>query len=251
MNRETASAGPVRGGEGPRPSSEEDLLLQYLPLIRRIAKSFMRRLPSHMRMDDLEASGIIGLLSAVQLRDPERPDQFESYARKKIEGAMLDELRRSDTLPKDARMLSKRIIAAMSAVEQRAGHMNEEAVAEELGVSLEEYRSMLERTVDVRMVSLDQPMGRDGLRKKFLQVADGEPTALESMLEAESCVRVATALRRLPDKQRKVLALYYLEELSMKEISMALNLTIARVCQLHSEGVHAVRSMLQAEEEVR
>lgn len=250
--RETASATPVRGGEAAQKAGEEELLLQYLPLIRRIAKSFMRRLPSHLRVEDLEAAGIVGLLGAVQLRDPERPDQFEAYARKKIEGAMLDELRKSDTLPKDARLLSKRIVAAMSAVEQRTGHIHEEAVAEELGVSLEEYRSMLERTVDVRMLSLDQPLGAPGgARKRFLQVADGEPTALDSMLEAESCIRVATALRRLPDKQRKVLALYYLEELSMKEISMALSLTIARVCQLHSEGVHAVRSMLKAEEEVR
>ncbi|MCS6912308.1 MAG: sigma-70 family RNA polymerase sigma factor [Myxococcales bacterium] len=249
MNRETVGGTPLCGGDTRRPPRDEDLVLQFLPLIRKIAGSLMRRLPAHIRIDDLEAAGIVGLLHAAQLRDPERPEQFEAYARRRIEGSMLDELRKSDTLPKDARQLSRRIIAAMRAVEQREGHIDEELVAEELGVSLEEYRSMLERTVDVRLLSLDHPTDEHG-RQQVLQVPTGQPTALEAMLEAERCMRVAAALRRLPDKQRKVLALYYLEELSMKEIALTLNLTVPRVCQLHSEGVHAVRSMLEAEEEV-
>jgi RNA polymerase sigma factor for flagellar operon FliA len=246
VNNDTVEAAPHI--DVPRRARDDELVMRFLPVIRKIAGSLMRRLPPTIRIDDLEAAGVVGLLQAAQLRDPTRPDQFESYVKRKVEGAMLDELRRLDVLPKDARSLSRRIVSAMRAVERRTGAIEEEEVARELGVSVAEYRLMLERTADVRILSIDHPMFHEGKRKK-LDVALDEPTALENMLEEERCNRVATALRRLPDKHRKVLALYYLEDLNMKEISLVLSITTARVCQLHSEGVHAVRSMLQAEEE--
>lgn len=231
MNRETAAV-------------DQDLVMSFLPVIRRIAGTLVRRLPAHIRPDDLEAAGIVGLLQAAQQRDPNRAELFDCYARRKIEGAMLDELRREDMLPKDARALSNRILAAMSAVEMRCGTIDEEAVADELRVGVAEYRGMLERTVDMRLVSMESK----GLSEELF--CDEGPTALELVLAAETGARVAQALERLPDKQRRVLALYYIEELNMKEIALAMNMSPARVCQLHSEAVHRVRAMLASEEKV-
>lgn len=229
---------------------EEEMVVGYLPIIRRMAGSLMRRLPPNMRPDDLEAAGIIGLLQAAQQRDPERPERFEAYARRKIECAMLDELRRADILPKETRALSRRLVAAMAVVERRDGEIVEEAVAAELGVNMDEYRGMLERTVDVRLMSLDGPeLLEEGnpSRRGYPQLESDSKNPLDSVLEAETCSRVAKFLKRLPERQRRVLALYYLEELSMKEISLTIGLSIARVCQLHSEGVHALRAMMEEE----
>ena len=154
---------------------------------------------------------------------------------------MLDEVRRQDVLPKDARATSNRIVSAMSVVQVREGRIDEEAVARELGVELSEYRTMLERTVDVRLISIEST---ETGRRVQEQVPGNEPTALDALLEAESCAQVATILARLPDKQRKILAFHYVEELNMKEIAAVLNLSQARVCQLHSEAVHAVRTLM-------
>lgn len=250
MNHGIATAPqPTPGPElrrGPAKSSEEALVVEYLPIIRRMAGSIMRRLPAHLRVDDLEAAGILGLLQAAQRQDPLRAEQFDAYARCKIECAMLDELRKHDVVPKDVRNLSRRIVAAMSTVEHRDGKVEEAAVAAELGATVDEYRVMLERTADIRLLSLETITD---LRDTSSELTSRQPNALESMMFAEACVRVARAIRRLPDKQRKVLALYYLEELTLKEIGLALDLTQARVCQLHSEAVHAVRMTLDQEEE--
>lgn len=225
--------------------SDEALILRHLPLIQRIARWFMRRMPVSIRLEDLEAAGIIGLLQAVQQRDPARPEVFVAYARRRIEGAMLDEVRRQDAMPKDARGLSRRIIAAMAAVERRTGAADEEAVAAELGVSVTEYRWMLERTADVRLLSLE---GTEQGKRAYSELADREPSALDNLLEAETCNRVADAIAALPERQRHILALYYLEEMNLKEIALAMNLSQARVTQLHSEAVHRVRSFLRHEE---
>lgn len=229
----------------PEKRSDEDLVLEYLPVVRRIARWFVRRMPVNLRPDDLEAAGILGLLSAAQQRDPARPEQFMAYARRKIEGAMLDEVRRQDVLPKDARALSKRIVSAMAQVEKRTGKADEEQVAAELKVSVEEYRWMLERTVDVRLVSLESTYAGQRAAEET-PVAD--PSALEGILVAETCSRVAEAIAYLPLRQRRVLALYYIDELPMREIGQVMNLTAARVTQLHSEAVHRVRALLQRQE---
>ncbi len=247
MNKETVGAmhAVKRRGLGNGKDADEDLVIEFLPVIRRMAGLLMRRLPANIRMDDLEAAGIVGLLQASHLRDPERADQFGAYARRKIEGAMLDEVRKQDVLPKDARATSNRIVAAMSVVQLQDGKADEEAVARELGVGLAEYRGMLERTVDIRVLSMDST---ETGRRVQEQMPGNEPTALEMLLEAESCAQVAAILSRLPDKQRKILAFHYVEELNMKEIAAVLNLSQARVCQLHSEAVHSLRSLLAIED---
>lgn len=239
-----ATTGP-RAGRSQSDGVDEALVLEHLPLIQRIARWFVRRMPVTMRLEDLEAAGIIGLLQAVQQRDPTRSEVFAAYARRKIEGAMLDEVRRQDAMPKDARGLSRRIVAAMASVEKRTGSADEEAVAAELRVSVTEYRWMLERTADVRLVSLE---GTEQGQRAYAQLADSEPSALESLLSAEACNRVADAIMLLPERQRHILAFYYLEEMNLKEIALTMNISHARVAQLHSEAVHRVRSFLRQEE---
>lgn len=250
MTNQTPDAAP-RGPAGGR-ASEEEMVVSFLPLIRRMASLIMRRLPPNVRIDDLEAAGVVGLLQAVQHFDPLKGDQFDAYARRKIECAMLDELRRADVVPKDVRQRSRRLVEAMAAVQRRDGTIEDEAVARELGLDMAAYHALLERTADVRLLSLDQPgPGGPGSERGVplaLQVPGDQPTALQAMLDAESTVRVAAALRRLPQRFRQVLALYYLEEMNMKQIAQIIGVTPARVCQLHSEAVHAVRALLEEEE---
>lgn len=248
MTNQTPDAAP-RGPAAGR-ASEEEMVVSFLPLIRRMASLIMRRLPPNVRIDDLEAAGVVGLLQAVQHFDPLKGDQFDAYARRKIECAMLDELRRADVVPKDVRQRSRRLVEAMAAVQRRDGAIEDEAVARELGLDLPAYQALLQHTVDVRLLSLDQPA--PGAQEQgvplALQVPGEQPTALQTMLDTESTVRVAAALRQLPQRLRQVLALYYLEEMNMKQIAQIIGVTPARVCQLHSEAVHAVRALLEEEE---
>lgn len=227
------------------PREEEALVLKHMPMIQRVARWMLRRIPTNVNLGDLEAAGVIGLLQAVRNQDPERSDSFVSYARRRVEYAMFDELRRQDVLPKDARQLSRRILAAMERVQQRKGDADEESVAAELGVTVDQYRWMLEHTVDVRLESFELHQRQDENRSEF---HDDSPNALETLMDGELCERLADALRCLPQRHRRVLALYYLEDMNMKEISLAMNMAHSRASQLHAEAVHRLRVHLRLED---
>jgi RNA polymerase sigma factor for flagellar operon FliA len=228
----------------------EKLVLIYLPLVKWTAGRLKQTLPNTVQVQDLEGAGVRGLIQSVDCFDPDRGIRFESYATTRIRGAMLDGLREYDWLPRSLRTKTKLLERAFETCETRVGGIPaDEDVAGELGLSLDEYREMLEEVGSLQLVSLDsEPAGADGEGSFHDVIADPEvedPLAKIEMEEERR--RVLEWLQDLPEQMRRVMVLYYYEELTLKEVGQVMNLSESRVCQIHSAAVHSLRARLAQE----
>jgi len=224
-------------------------VLQYAPLVKYIVARIWRKLPDHViDQEDLIQAGIIGLMSALEKFDGNRDVQFETFARFRIRGAVLDELRIRDWLPRSSRNKNQRLARAFEELQRELGRAPEDdEVAKHMGIPLEAYFKLLD---DARGVSL---VSREDLPPGYLEnhapsgvvriVESGDPLA--ALLGAQTRERLKDAIDALPEKERLVLSLYYYEELTMKEIGKTLSLTESRVCQLHSKAVLHLRSVIR------
>jgi len=228
--------------------SAEQLLEEYLPLIRYHADQLRRRVPDSVEPDDLIDAGVLGLLDAAQRFDPQRDVQFKTFVSFRVRGAMIDYLRQFDWMPRTLRDSSRQMQQAFRELEQRYGRPAEDAeVAAHLGLSLEEYRQRLEQVRDMTVVYFDdlpKPPGVEDV--DILETLEGDPgdqpearTALHLFAE-----RLADAIERLPARERVLLTLYYYEELNMKEVALVLGLTESRVSQIHSQMVLRLRGLM-------
>jgi RNA polymerase sigma factor for flagellar operon FliA len=228
----------------------EKLVLIYLPLVKWTAARLKTSLPGAVQVQDLEGAGVRGLIQSLEGFDPNRGIRFESYASTRIRGAMLDGLREYDWLPRSLRTKSKDLERAFEACECRLGGLPEEDdVAAEMGLSLEEYRQMLEEVGSLQLVSLDsEPAGSDGEGSFHDVIADTEcEDPLYHLEQEEERSRVLAWLQDLPDQMRRVTVLYYYEELTLKEIGQVMNLSESRVCQIHSAAIHSLKARLAQE----
>jgi RNA polymerase sigma factor for flagellar operon FliA len=222
-----------------RESARPDAALanQYLPFVRRVAHRLARRLPSHVRLEDLVSAGIVGLLEAMDRFDPGRQNEFESYAEFRVKGAILDELRRRDLMARDARLASKEIESCARRLTQALGRPpEEEEMARELGLSVDELREKLEKLTPVRVVSFED------LESDRPNTAGRSP--LDEAMREELLQNLAGAVGRLSERHQQVLALYYKEELTLREIGDVLDVSESRVCQILSEATLKLRAML-------
>ena len=228
------------------PGLRERLVEADLALVKYVAARIASRLPKHLRLDDLYSAGLLGFLAAVDDYDPERGVTFSSYASHRIRGAIFDELRRLDWVPRGVR---ERIRDAQRAIDRLTGqldrHPTDEEIARELGIEVEAYRALL--GAGVTLVSLsatgatdgDQPALMDSLEDAsildpFLTLAEEERRAiLERVIDA------------VPGRERQVLALYYYEELTMREVGAVMGITESRVSQLHSSAILHLRVALR------
>ncbi|QGB07717.1 RNA polymerase sigma factor FliA [Bordetella holmesii] len=229
------------------PNAEESLL-RYSPLVRKLALQLLARLPASVQLDDLMQAGTIGLLDAVR-RYQETPDaQFETYATACIRGAMLDELRSQDWLPRSVRSKSRRIESAIQRQEQRLMRPpTETEIAEELGVPLDEYQSMLSDAQGIQIlhyenIDADGESGAGHWQPACVQ-SSGNP--LNALLASDLRASLIQAIERLPEREQLLLSLYYEQGLNLKEIGAVLNVTEARVCQLRSQATARLRATLQ------
>lgn len=225
--------------------TDSELVRQYAPLVKRIAHHLMARLPAHLLLDDLLQAGMIGLLEAFSKYDPSKGASFETYAGIRIRGAIIDEVRRGDWTPRSVHRNSRRISEAVSVVEARTGQDASDAeVAEELGVSLDEYYALLQDSVETKLFSLDEiTEDRDEGPGEQLSSDTPEPAA---QLETEGFrSALAMAIDGLPEREKLVLSLYYAEELNLKEIGEILGVTESRVSQIHSQAAIRLRSRLK------
>ncbi len=231
----------------------EQLLAEYLPLIRYHADQLRRRVPDSVELDDLVDAGVLGLLDAAQRFDPERDVQFKTFVSFRVRGAMIDYLRQFDWMPRTLRESSRQMQQALLELEQRHGRPAEDAeVAAHLGISLEEYRQRLEQVRGMSVVYFDDlPKPHDGEEMDILETFEGDPndrpetrTALHLFAE-----RLADAIERLPARERVLLTLYYYEELNMKEVALVLGLTESRVSQIHSQMVLRLRGLMGLDKE--
>ncbi len=236
-------------GEIP-PDIKERIILEHNALIRYIVNRIAVRLPSHIDLDDLHNTGVIGLMDAIDKYDPGKNCKFKTYAEFRIKGAILDQLRSLDWVPRSIRQKSRRLEQAYFEVEQRLGRTaSENEIAESLGIGLEEFHFLINQVRGISMVNLDelrsngdsdQPMYGD----IFEDVKAENPFA--SLKTRELRQAVAECISALPDKERLVISLYYYEDLNMKEIGKVLGITESRVCQIHTKAVARLRSKLRS-----
>ncbi len=231
----------------PTPKVTADVDVEaYAYLVKRIAHHIMARMPSSVQLDDLIQSGMIGLIEAVQKFDASKGASFETYAGIRIRGAIVDEMRRGDWAPRSVHRNNRRINEAIAEIEARTGRdARDSEVAEALGVSTDEYYSMTQDCASSRLFSLEETM--DGSDEHAeTQISDplseepAQAVTQDSMKQA-----LAREIERLPEREKLVLALYYDEELNLKEIGEVLGVSESRVSQIHSQAAARLRSRLR------
>lgn len=229
--------------------AEEALVHEYLPLVRTIVGRIAMTLPAHVRIDDLQSAGLVGLLQALRNYDPTSAASFETYARNRIRGAVLDELRRMDWVPRSVHDKTRRIEATLNELEQQLGTPPSEVqMANALKISLDEYRRWLDDIRPTTFVSLDSAAYGDGNDATRLHegVADAtQDVPDERVSRRELAQLIAERIHHLPEAQRKVLSLYYYEDMRLKEIAAIFGVTESRISQIHSQAILAIRAYLR------
>lgn len=219
---------------------------EYAYLVKRIAHHIMARMPSSVQVDDLIQSGMIGLLEAVQKYDASKGASFETYAGIRIRGAIVDEMRRGDWAPRSVHRNNRRINEAISAIESRSGRdARDEEVAAYLGVDIEEYHAMTKDCASSRLFSLEESLESDN---GYVESQVEDQQAIEpgrQVSEAAMRSALAAEIRRLPEREKLVLSLYYEQDLNLKEIGEVLNVSESRVSQIHSQAAARLRSRLK------
>ena len=214
--------------------STDHLVNQHLPLVKRLASQLAVKLPSHIEIEDLIQVGLIGLLKAVEDYQSDSGAVFSTYATIRIRGAMLDELRGRDWLPRSVQRDLGRVAAAIEKVEQRLGRpASEKEIADELGMNLEDYRVLAGELACARISQLDEAE---------LPPGDDEPA--EQVAEETRRTALANAITTLPEKEGLMLSLYYSDGLNLKEIGLVLGVSESRVSQIHGQAVARLKSKL-------
>jgi RNA polymerase sigma factor for flagellar operon FliA len=229
--------------------SRDDLLQEYAPLVRRVAYKIAARLPHSVEVDDLISTGVLGLMDAIKKFDPIRSNNFRSYAEIRIRGAILDELRNLDWVPRSVRQRANEIEETYIRLERETGRSaTEDEVAMELGLSLADFHALVDRVKPLTVVSFeDLNAGGPGEQRDVLACIrdEGQPDPHAQLLLEQLRGGLEGALDSLPEKQRLVLSLYYFEDLNLKEIGRILGVTESRICQLHSMAVIELRAGLK------
>ncbi len=218
---------------------------EYAPLVKRIAFHMMMRMPASVQVDDLIQAGMIGLIEAAQKYDASKGASFETYAGIRIRGAIVDEMRRGDWAPRSVHRNSRRIARAIRSVEARTGRdAHDVEVAAELDVSMEEYYSMLQDSNCSRLYSYEETFGEEDSNIDASDASSAFASPFEG-LQREGLKRaLADAISQLPERERMVLALYYNEELNLKEIGLVLGVSESRISQIHSQAAARLKARL-------
>ena len=217
----------------------------HASLVKRIAYHMMLRMPASVQVDDLIQAGMIGLLEAAQKYDASRGASFETYAGIRIRGAIVDEMRRGDWAPRSVHRNARRVAQAMATVEARIGRDAQDAeVAQELGVELEEYFAMLRDASASRLFSYEETFGEDEYRMEVAGTSNDHASPLDNVQQDALKQSVAQAITQLSEREQMVLALYYDEELNLKEIGQILGVSESRVSQIHSQAALRLRNRL-------
>jgi RNA polymerase sigma factor for flagellar operon FliA len=247
----TPAAAAWRAYQGVSPAAvdEKDLIERYLPLVRNVVDRIKLNVPAHVDADDLYSVGVTGLIAAVRKFDPNQGNTFASYAAMRIRGAILDELRRMDWCPRRARARSRKLKNAINDVEQKFGRAATDAeVCAALGLSKKEYEKWVEESKPVTFLAIDQNAeGEEGEGASLheLLADDADKTGRDHMEKAELLQLLAQRIGELPDIPRKILAMYYFENMRLAEIAEVFHLTESRICQIHAQTILGLRGWLQ------
>ena len=229
------------------PAYRDQLISEYLPYVKRIVQRLAVHLPSTVDIDDLMNVGVIGLIQAVDRYDPRRDNKFMTYAIFRIKGAVLSELRARDFLSRSNRRKIRELESAYQRLEQKLGReADDKEIAQELGIELEQvYRTR--QMSSISFISLEElgVSSKDEKEKLMSFLANNEDDALNLTKLKELKDALAGAIKQLSEKERLVISLYYLDELTMKETGKVLGITESRVSQIHSQAILHLRSKLR------
>ena len=215
------------------------IILEYTPFIRFIAKKISMRLPANIELEDLVSSGVIGLMDAVDKYDSSRDNKFKTYAEFRIRGAILDELRSQDWVPRSIRDKAKMLEKAYLEAESELGRApKDKEVADKLNLNMKEYFVLSNQVRSVNIVSIDETQTLSLSDKKSLfELLQKEKTPFRDISKKSIKKIISKAIEELPERQRIVLSLYYYEGFNLKKIGSILNVTESRVSQLHAKAV--------------
>jgi len=226
---------------------QERVLLEHLPIVRFLARRIHERLPQHVEIEDLVSAGVVGLMDAFAKFDPAKKVQFRSYAQFRIRGAILDSLRTLDWSPRELRRKGRAVEEAIRVLTARLGHAPGEAeVAAELGQSLDEYQQLLGDLKGLEIGTLHLERNEDSGEEELTYIPGRpEEDPLFRCLRGELEERLTEGIAHLPDRERLVMTLYYYEEMTMREIGLALGVVESRVSQVHASAVVHLRAALK------
>ena len=226
------------------PELREQLIIEYAPLVKLVAGKLSMYLGYNVEFDDLVGYGVFGLIDAIDKFDYGKGVKFETYASLRIRGAILDQIRKMDWIPRTVRQKQKELDGAYRRIEERTGRpATDEQVAEELGISVDELDELQNETKVSNIISLDEYMEQG--EAKIEPRADKDYMQPEKVVEKSELKRLLLeGLETLTDKEKKVITLYYYEELTLKEISRVLEVSESRVSQLHSKALIKMKQRL-------
>jgi RNA polymerase sigma factor for flagellar operon FliA len=224
------------------------LIRQYSPLVRRLAHHMMAKLPPSVQVDDLIQVGLIGLSEALTRFEASQGVQFETFATQRIRGAMIDELRENDWMSRGSRKSQKQIESALRKLEHKLGRSpTETEISSELGMSLADYQSLLNKVRGTQLVYLEDMAGGGDGEDSFLDrhMVDGDSDPLELLRNQRLRQSLVTAIKTLPEREQYIMSMYYENDMNLKEIAAVLGITESRVCQLHSQSIARLRSKMR------
>ncbi|MEW5766774.1 MAG: RNA polymerase sigma factor WhiG [bacterium] len=231
------------------PKIREELIINYASMVKYIAGRIAVSTPPTVEFDDLVSYGILGLIDAIEKFDPDHGSKFKTYASSRIKGAILDQLRLLDWVPRTVRAKGRQLEGVYAALEYKFGRSaTDEEVAEAMGVSVEELSQLILDVSGTSMISLDDVwhLGDDDDEVAIVDTIETSSSqAPEAIVEREDIKRLLVeAINRLPQREREVVALYYYEELTLKEIGEVLGVTESRVSQMHTKAILRLRGYL-------
>ena len=231
--------------------NREEIIIKYSPMIKYVANRIAMRLPPHVEVDDLISVGVLGLMDAISKYDPTRGAKFKTYAEFRVRGAILDELRSMDWVPRSIRQKASNVDAVVQKLQAKLKRNPEdEEVAKEMELSLDQFYDTVNETKSMPVFSLeDLGIAKEtGEQQSLLDClagkADADPQTQIRLTELKEII--TKAIDTLPEKERLMVSLYYYEELTMKEIGVVLDITESRVSQIHSKAVYHLRTKLRS-----
>ncbi len=231
------------------PKVKDEIVVEYAPLVKFIAQKIASRLPSNIELDDLISCGVIGLMDAISKFDPTRDNKFKTYAEFRIRGAILDELRSQDWVPRSIREKTKTLERAYAKLEREFGRpATDEEMCVELECTMDEFHEMLNASKSVSLLNIDDSaIFSKGDKRLMMGLLEhrrsSNPFAAVNFKGSQDIIK--EGIKSLPEKQRLVLSLYYFEDLNLKEIGQVLDVTESRVSQLHTQAIVKLKVKLK------
>lgn len=231
------------GGFNSDPPNYDELMTRYAPLVKRIAYHMMGRLPSNIQLDDMVQAGMIGLFEALKGYDMSRGASFETYARIRIRGAMIDEVRRGDWTPRSVYRKSRQLSEAIREVEEREGRdAKDSEIAELLNMDIKEYNNLVKEAAGCQLLSYEDIVSTGGGREEASASQAQGP--YKELYEEDFKRGLVDKISSLPERERLVMALYYEEEFNLREIGEILGVSEGRVCQIHGQALVRLRARM-------